>query len=193
VTSQAIVIVVGPAGSGKSTVAREIAQRYSALYLDKDSMVGDLVSFCLESNGYRSDDRESNAFYRERLMPLEYRSMLRVAGENLRLGASVVLDAPFAAYLDCPGFIEGAALDWPPVSVIVARVRVAESTVRQRLIARGNLRDKWKLDNWTEFWATYGVTECLWSGSTTIDVRNDDSTLDWASLDVAVGSWTSRE
>lgn len=187
-TTPSVMIVVGSAGSGKSTVAKRIAQRYGALYLDKDSMVGELVGFGLESNGFPADVRESNAFYQEHLMPLEYRAMFRVAGENLRLGASVVLDAPFAAYLTKTNFIEDASGEhgWRGAHVIVVGVRVDEKTVRNRLIERGNPRDEWKLANWNEFWTSYGTAPCLWRGTTSVDVRNDtDADPDWRALDDA--------
>jgi predicted kinase len=43
------------------------------------------------------EERESNSFYREMVMPAEYEAIFAVAGDNLRLGLSVVIDAPFAA------------------------------------------------------------------------------------------------
>ena len=52
--------------------------------------------------GYDPGDRESNAFYRERILPLEYDSLLDVAGANLRIGRPVVIDAPFSPYLSDP-------------------------------------------------------------------------------------------
>jgi AAA domain len=109
-------IVIGTAGSGKSTIARRLARQYAAAYLDKDAMSARFVEAALLAAGYNPGDRESNAFYRERILPLEYDSLLDVAGANLRIGHPVVIDAPFSPYLSDPTFITAAAerFDWPP-------------------------------------------------------------------------------
>ena len=63
------------------------------------------VEAALVAAGYDPGDRESNPFYRTHILPLEYDSLLDVAGDNLRIGRSVVLDAPFSPYLSDPDFI----------------------------------------------------------------------------------------
>jgi AAA domain len=92
-------IVIGTAGSGKSTIAQRLACEYGAAYLDKDAMSARFVEAALLAAGYDPGDRESNAYYRERILPLEYDSLLDVAGANLRVGRPVVIDAPFSP---CP-------------------------------------------------------------------------------------------
>ena len=62
-------IVIGTAGSGKSTIARRLARQYAAAYLDKDAMSARFVEAALLAAGYDPGDRESNAFYRERISP----------------------------------------------------------------------------------------------------------------------------
>ena len=95
-------IVIGTAGSGKSTIAQRLARQHGAAYLDKDAMSARFVEAALVAAGYDPGDRESNAFYRDTLLPLEYDSLLDVAGANLRIGRSVVIDAPFSPYLSDP-------------------------------------------------------------------------------------------
>ena len=87
-------IVIGTAGSGKSTIAQRLARQHGAAYLDKDAMSARFVEAALVSAGYDPGDRESNQFYRDSILPLEYDSLLDVAGANLRLGCPVVVDAP---------------------------------------------------------------------------------------------------
>ena len=53
--------VIGPAGSGKSTVSKKIAQHYRAAYLDKDSMVTAFTELLLQANGFDKDERDNNA------------------------------------------------------------------------------------------------------------------------------------
>ncbi|MBT2824607.1 ATP-binding protein, partial [Staphylococcus coagulans] len=121
-------------------------------------------------------DRESNAFYLERILPMEYDSLLDVAGTNLRIGLPVVIDAPFSPYLADPHFISTASqrFDWPHVDVEVVLVRVSPETLRQRLRNRGLERDRVKLANWDEYWAEHGGRPCAWIGVRQTEIFNDE-------------------
>jgi predicted kinase len=169
-------IVIGTAGSGKSTIAQQLARRHGAAYLDKDAMSARFVEAALVAAGYDPGDRESNAYYRDQVLPLEYDSLLDVAGANLRIGRSVVIDAPFSPYLSDATFITSAAqrFDWPPVDVIeVIRVRVSPAVLQGRLRARGLERDRVKLAHWDEYWAEHGGRPCAWAGVQLSEYIND--------------------
>jgi predicted kinase len=174
-TDPTLRIVIGTAGSGKSTVAQHLAREHSAAYLDKDAMSARFVEAALAVAGYDPGDRESNTFYLERILPLEYDSLLDVAGANLRLGRPVVIDAPFSPYLSDPDFITAARkrFQWPPGDVEVIRVRVSPTTLQQRLRERGLERDRWKLAHWDEYWAEHGGQACTWTGVLLTEFDND--------------------
>jgi predicted kinase len=174
-TEPTLRIVIGTAGSGKSTIAQRLARHYAAAYLDKDAMCARFVEAALLAAGYDAGERESNAFYRERILPLEYDSLLDVAGANLRLGRPVVIDAPFSPYLSDPTFMTTAAkrFDWPPVEVEVVRVRVSPATLQRRLRERGLERDRFKLAHWDEYWAEHGGRPCAWTGVRLSEFSND--------------------
>ena len=174
-TEPSLRIVIGTAGSGKSTIALQLARDYGAAYLDKDAMSARFVEDALVAAGYDPGDRESNLFYRERLLPLEYDSLLDVAGANLRLERPVVIDAPFSPYLSDPTFITSAAerFGWPLVDVEVVRVRVSEATLQRRLRERGLERDRVKLAHWDEYWAEHGGQPCIWAGVRMVELDND--------------------
>lgn len=174
-TEPALRIVIGTAGSGKSTIAQRLAREHAATYLDKDAMSARFVEAALLAAGYDPGDRESNAFYRDRILPLEYDSLLDVAGANLRIGRPVVIDAPFSPYLSDPDFITASAerFDWPPVDVEVVRVRVSPATLRHRLRERGLERDRVKLAHWDDYWATHGGQPCMWAGVRLSEFSND--------------------
>ena len=168
-------IVIGTAGSGKSTVAQRLARQHGAAYLDKDTMSARFVEAALVSAGYDPGDREANAFYRASILPLEYDSLLDVTGANLRLGCPVVVDAPFSPYLSDPTFITAAAerFNWPPVEVGVIQVRLSPTTLRDRLSKRGLERDRVKLAHWDEYWAVHGGLRCAWTGVRLSELSND--------------------
>jgi len=176
-------IVIGTAGSGKSTIAQRLAQQHGAAYLDKDAMSARFVEAALVSAGYDAGDREANPFYRDSILPLEYDSLLDVAGANLRLGRSVVVDAPFSPYLSDPTFITtaGERFDWPPIDVEVVRVRVSPGTLQDRLRTRGLERDKVKLAHWDEYWAEHGGLRCAWTGVRLSELSNDAPEVETAS------------
>jgi predicted kinase len=174
-TGLTVRIVIGTAGSGKSTIAQRLAREYGAAYLDKDAMSTRFVEAALLAAGYDPGDRESNAYYREQILPLEYDSLLDVAGANLRIGRPVVIDAPFSPYLSDPTFITAAAerFHWPPVDVEVVRVRVCPATLQHRLRERGLERDAYKLAHWDEYWARHGGQACAWTGVRLSELSND--------------------
>ena len=169
-------ITLGGAGSGKSTLSRHLSSLTGAVYLDKDTLAGPLVQVALEAFGQDPSDRESNALYLEKIMPAEYETLFATAGQNLELGHSVVLDAPFVAYLGDPDFLrrftENAA--WPDTRIRVIHVRTSPDVVRQRLTERGNERDQAKLADWDTYWARFGALECRWTTGEHVVVTNDD-------------------
>ena len=169
-----LTIVIGTAGSGKSTVARRLATELDAAYLDKDAMGARFVEAALLAAGFDPSDRESNAYYREGILPLEYDSLFAVAADNLALGRPVVIDAPFSPYLDRPGFIREAAerFAWPDVEVQVVRVVVDPATLQRRLRERGLDRDRVKLAHWDAYWADHGDRRCLWERVTLVTLDN---------------------
>src|SRR5690242_11919625 len=174
-TEPALRIVIGTAGSGKSTIAQRLARQHGAAYLDKDAMSARFVEAALVSAGYDPGDREANPFYRDSILPLEYDSLLDVAGANLRLGRPVVVDAPFSPYLADPTFITVAAerFNWPPIDVEVVRVHVSPRTLQDRLRKRGFERDQVKLAHWDEYWAVHGALRCAWTGVRLSELSND--------------------
>lgn len=167
-------ITLGGAGSGKSTLSRHLSTVTGAAYLDKDSLSGPLVRFSLRALGHDPDDREANETYVAQVMPLEYESLFAVAGENLALGHSVVLDAPFVAYLADPGFLETATAGWPDALVRVVHVRASAEVVQERLRRRGLDRDRAKLADWDAYWERFGELSCAWRAVRQDVVRNDD-------------------
>lgn len=173
--SPRVFIVIGPAGSGKTTIAQQTAEQQEAVYLDKDRVSGRFVEFALTAAGHDPTDRESNDYYRDNLLPLEYATLMDVAGINLRLGRSVVLDAPFGAYFKESNYLTRMAehFEWPPSEIVVIRVRVPQEVLRARLTRRGLERDRWKLAHWDEYWASYGSLDCAWAGVAFHDLNNE--------------------
>ena len=125
------------------------------------------VEAALVAAGYDPGDRESNAFYRDRILPLEYDSLLDVAGANLRLGRPVVLDAPFSPYLSDPHLHHRGRASASTGRRSTSRWSASASPrrrFRHRLRERGLERDRVKLAHWDEYWAVHGGRPCAWTG-----------------------------
>lgn len=179
-TARAIV-VLGPAGSGKSTIARRIATLRGAAYLDKDTLVGEFVGTMMAEARRRADDRESDDFYLTRILPLEYRALWRTALDNVANDVDVVIDAPFLAYVDDADYIERTLAEvGGDIRVDVVIVSTPPDLVRDRLLERASPRDEWKLAHWDEFWATHGDVGCNWRGARIVTISNAEMPSDAA-------------
>lgn len=180
-------IVIGPAGSGKSTVSTRLARRLGAAYVDKDSVATLFTESLLRLAGTDPQTRDDNAYYQDHVLEVEYRTLLRLAGDNLRLGTSVVLDAPFVRFFPQDDFLEEAAreFEWPAkTEIVVVHVTVDGERMRERVIGRGYDRDAWKIRHWDEFWRSARAADCRWLGASHVTI--DNSPADPGALEEAL-------
>lgn len=152
---QKLVFFVGVAGTGKTTVAKKLAARIPAAFLDRDTVGGRFVEKFLESNGLDPNDRDSS-FYKENLRDLEYDTTKDICIENLNAGQNVFMISPFTAELKNREWIEevitaaGLTKNEVDVKVIVVTLKDMELQ-KERIIDRQTERDQWKLDHWDDF------------------------------------------
>jgi predicted kinase len=140
-TKPCLILIMGVAGSGKSTLSREILRHVRAVYLDNNHIAD--VFFPYTRNGPRY----------EKLRRGFYRALYTIAEENLKLGNSVLLDVPHIKEVQKARwrtFIRGLARR-TKAKMAVVRCRCSEKTLRTRIKARGEPRDIWKLGNWEKF------------------------------------------
>ncbi|RCW42648.1 AAA family ATPase [Paenibacillus prosopidis] len=152
---QKLVFFVGVAGTGKTTVARKLADRIPAAFLDRDTIGGRFVEAILEMNGLDKNDRDSD-YYKRNLRDLEYDTAKDVCIENLAAGQNVFMISPFTAELKNKQWIEevisAAGLKKQDVDVSVIVVTLLDMGMqKERIIGRQTERDQWKLNNWGDF------------------------------------------
>ncbi|GGH37729.1 AAA family ATPase [Paenibacillus segetis] len=152
---QKLVFFVGVAGTGKTTVARGLATRMQAAFLDRDTVGGRFVEKMLEMNGLDVNDRDSD-FYKKHLRDLEYDTTKDICIENLAAGQNVFMISPFTAELKNKAWIEevisAAGLTKQEVDVKVIAVTLSDmETQRQRIVDRQTERDTYKLEHWDDF------------------------------------------
>lgn len=150
-----LVFFVGVAGTGKTTVARKLARRMSAAFLDRDTVGGRFAEKILEMNGLDTNDRDSD-FYKKHLRDLEYEATRDICIENLSAGQNVFMISPFTAELKSREWLgkllQDAGMSSQEVDVKVVVVTLEDmDTQKERIIERSTDRDSWKLSHWDDF------------------------------------------
>ncbi|WP_296210743.1 ATP-binding protein [Psychrobacter sp. UBA3480] len=145
-----LILVGGPAGSGKSRFSEDLAESLGAVFLDKDTMSHAFSPKILSILGQASTDRESDV-YQDKVAPLEYATLEALAVDNISLRTTdVICNAPFMEQ-----FLDDAWLDRleeiiKPFDAILVLVWMSTDAdlAKTRLVSRNEARDNWKLANW---------------------------------------------
>ena len=178
-----LIFLIGSAGSGKSTIGKKLAAEHHFCYLDKDVVFNTFTGKLLEAHGFSPHDRDGT-YYRDTVMDLEYETLLNVANDNLQLGRSVILDAPFVGYFHKSDYIHQllSRYAWEEIVPVVIRVDVEVEVLHQRLKSRGLERDQWKLDHWDTFVQGMQANRCVWENIEFITVDNSSEEFDLGQL-----------
>ena len=134
IRNQTVVVVAGPPGSGKSTVAAAVARALRAALIDIDVTFGPIVPLLGE---------HPRSVLREAI----YAGLVDTAAAAAQTGVHVVIAAPFTRERRDPcaweelrdRFAEAGAV------TVLVWLRVPEATLLERLAARGAARDATKL------------------------------------------------
>jgi predicted kinase len=147
----------GHAGSGKTTLAKRLitplmqATGEPFCLLDKDTLYGPYSAAAIGALTGNPNDRDSPLFL-QHLRDPEYRSLVDTAAENLSLGVSVLVVAPLSREVREGRLFDRAWLGVDDhVNIRVVWTHVSEDVARQRIVARGDLNDAYKLAHWNEY------------------------------------------
>ena len=100
-TGARCLVVAGPPGAGKTTLASHAAAHLKAALIDKDALEWPLANCALTAAGAAKDD----AYYNSTIKPSAYETCLRVAAQNCAAGIDVVMVAPFTSYVKDATFL----------------------------------------------------------------------------------------
>ncbi|HLS56950.1 MAG TPA: AAA family ATPase [Zeimonas sp.] len=152
-----LVFFAGHAGTGKTTLARRAMPLMHArtgesfCVLDKDTVYGAYSAKVMGLLTGDPDDRDS-PMYLENLRDQEYGGLLAIAAENLALGVNVLLVGPFSREVKSKRVFDPAALGLPlDTRISVVWVALDEATAKARIVARGDARDRYKLEHWDDY------------------------------------------
>jgi len=152
-----LIFFCGHAGTGKTTLARQLfaplmqATGEPFCLLDKDTLYGPYSAAAIGALTGDPHDRDSPLFI-EHFRDPEYRCLINTAAENLALGVSVAIVAPLTREVRSKRLFDRAWLGiGEDVTTRVVWVHVDENVAHQRIVARGDPNDAYKLAHWEEY------------------------------------------
>jgi len=175
-----LVFFLGPAGAGKTTLAKAVASRSKTAFFDMDILLRPAANLIMTMHGLDPSDRDS-AEYKRLCRDLGYRITMDAALDNISLSADAFVVGPFTKETADPEWISSelsrigrSLLD---VEVKVVMVELAnEDLYRQRIMGRQSHLDQWKLEHWEKFRASLSSRSISWplpvSNVITIDNSN---------------------
>ncbi|RKT27084.1 dephospho-CoA kinase [Paraburkholderia sp. RAU2J] len=173
-----LVFFCGHAGTGKTTVAKKLigplikASGTPFCLLDKDTLFGGYSAAAMAMLSGDPNDRDSPLFL-QHLRDPEYRGLLDTARDNLELGVSALVVAPLSREVRERRLFDRAWLGvGADVRLRVVWVHTSDEVARQRIVARANPNDAYKLAHWDE----YRQRRFVPSGETCDDLLMFDNT-----------------
>ncbi|MBP1155029.1 MULTISPECIES: AAA family ATPase [unclassified Paenibacillus] len=161
-----LVFFIGPAGAGKTTLAKALAKKRRAAFFDMDTLLRPSAEAIMSLSGLDPDDRDS-PLYKTRCRDLGYRVTMDTALDNVELGTDSFVVGPFTKESEDPQWIErelsriGASLNDVDVKAVFVFLP-NEELYRNRIQERGLPIDMWKLENWGEFSRSLVTRQIKW-------------------------------
>ncbi|SBW18291.1 P-loop ATPase [Candidatus Protofrankia californiensis] len=155
-----LLLVAGFAGSGKTEFARFVSEITGWTLLDKDTVSRPLTESLLLSLDADPNDRQT-AIYRDKVRPLEYRCLFDAVFDNLQLGISTVVTAPFLQEVASEPWLQRLKSRCVKrgAEIAVVWMRCDVDSMRDYLETRDAARDSWKLSYWDDYVASINLDQ----------------------------------
>lgn len=139
-TDRSVLVVAGPAGSGKSTLGRSLAAACGAVLLDQDIATNPLMAQLARLIG-AGDDLDHPGL-RGPVRRARYQCLIDIAVDNGRLGRTVVMVAPFTIESADRRHWAELVRQLSPAQVELIWVTVPSEVARERRRRRNLPRDR---------------------------------------------------
>jgi predicted kinase len=133
-----LVVFAGPAGMGKTSLARAVARELRAVYLDKDTVKDSTIALAAQMKLDQGDRLAG---------PLSYELLVSLARDNLTLGLAVVLDSP-AGYQIFRDKVTQLARTVKADLRWIECICTDERLLRQRVEGRGQDQPAYRTRDW---------------------------------------------
>lgn len=175
-----LIFILGGAGAGKTTVAKALARVSRTALFDMDTLLRPAAEMIMAQSGLDPNDRDSTT-YKRLCRDLGYRITMDAALENIAIGNDAIVIGPFTKEIENSQWLNnelatiGLTINKVEVKVVVVRLQ-DERLYHQRIEARGSILDKWKLENWSEFYRSISRRELAWNlpAGSMIDFDNSE-------------------
>lgn len=134
-----VLVVAGPAGSGKSTLGAALAAELGSALLDQDTLTNALLDALwpnVSPDGHWNDPR-----YRAVVRPARYAVLRSAAADQVAAGVDTVLVAPFTAELAGGSEWDALVSAVRPATPEVIWLDALPDLLRSRVVERGERRD----------------------------------------------------
>jgi sugar-phosphatase len=132
-----VVVVAGPAGAGKSTLARALAAEMHAALLDLDDLTNPVLDAVWPPRAGHWNDLEHRSVVR----PARYAVLRTAAAAQVASGVDVVLVAPFTAELLGGDEWDALRAAVAPADPFVVWIDVPPAVLAERVRERADERD----------------------------------------------------
>ncbi|MEK3862042.1 AAA family ATPase [Paenibacillus sp. FSL H7-0716] len=186
-----LVFFLGPAGAGKTTLAKAIASRRKIPFFDMDILLRPAADAIMTLHGLDPADRDS-AEYKRLCRDLGYRITMDAALDNISLDVDAFVVGPFTKEAANPDWIShelariGRSLQDVEVKVVLVGL-ANEELYRERIQDRQSPLDEWKFQHWNEFRTSLGNRTVEWplpaENIALIDNSNPDITATTAAIE----------
>jgi predicted kinase len=146
-----LILVAAPPACGKNYVSELLCRSLDGVaYFDKDEL-SPLLRCAFEVCGERVD--MDGEFYKSRLRPYEYETLLGLAFGALRFSSWVVVNAPFLSEVHDESYMKRlkARTAAEQAELILVWVHAPLASVYERMKARNAVRDQGKLCAWEDY------------------------------------------
>jgi hypothetical protein len=162
-----LIFFLGPAGAGKTTLAKALAKKHHTAFFDMDTLLRPAAEAIMALSGLDPIDRDSPV-YKVLCRDLGYRLTMDAALENVELGTDTFVVGPFTKETEDPFWLErelsriGTSVRDIDVKAVYVFLPSKEH-YRLRIKERGSALDTWKLENWNEFSCSLALRDIKWS------------------------------
>lgn len=146
-----LILVTSPPACGKTYISKQLSKALNhVVYLDKDTLI------CLSKQIFKVAEEpynRSSQFFEDNIRNYEYEAIVALAMEALDYDDIVLINAPFTREIRDNVYITDLKnkLKEKDARLVVIWVETSIEVCKQRMIARNNERDTWKLANWDEY------------------------------------------